>query len=234
VNEIRTTKRGAEGYTQWEAIVTIKCLRTLRYRLLCSSVPPPTVMPRRLYPPELCAALKNGKECKDPKCSASHFYRTCEFCRKVLYSDSDWQGHVKGQKHRKREAKGRPIFNLNDSVTKTGKAKSHCPLCQTYVPRINAHNQSMQHWRMVRFHELKKLVEEAKKDKCGVVVQGQFDFDVVERKDAEKGITRAGSLRLTSSDINVTLLDVSLGSTKDQQKQKQQVYVSVARFSPVL
>jgi hypothetical protein len=185
-------------------------------------------MPHMEYPSDLCDALKNDKECRKPDCKASHFYRICELCRKAFYTAGAWLQHVNSIKHKEREAEGGPIFN-----TKTRKRRLLCPQCQIYVPNIKAHNGSRNHWRSVRFHKLKKLVEEAKKDKCGVVVEGQFNFDVVERKDAEKGVARAGSLRLTSPGINVTLLEVSLGSTKEQHKRNQ-VYVSFARLSPVV
>jgi helicase MOV-10 len=171
-------------------------------------------MPSRKYnicPPTLCTAFQAGKECDNPRCKASHFLRPCDPCQRLFYSDRGYRLHIDSERHRRGEAKApfRPKKNK--------RATELCSVCQTYVNvgDIAKHEKGNGHTRRVRFHQLQDLLKAAQKDKKGVFLEGEFDFGVVALKEMGSGLERRGTVRTMSSDINVTLLEATLGSSTE-------------------
>jgi helicase MOV-10 len=172
----------------------------------------------------LCSAIQAGTACGDPMCKASHFFQPCEVCRKVFYSNTSWQAHIGGLKHKKREAKGLPpTGEALNKPKKKWENPSLCDVCQRYVPDINRHLQTKSHLKQVHFHDMKRLLKESENDKNGVTVNGEFDFDIVELKDATRGVERRGTIGVTGFDVDVTLLEASLSSLTGPKKVRSKL-----------
>jgi hypothetical protein len=90
------------------------------------------------------------------------------------------------------------------------------------------HEEKTGHLRQVRFHKFQDLLKEAEKDKNGVIVEGEFDFGVVELTEMGPCLERGGTMRTMSPDVNVTLLEASLGSRTKEQKPS---YVLIRCFN---
>jgi hypothetical protein len=168
------------------------------------------------FPPALCAAFKAGKECNDSQCTSSHFFRPCNPCKRMFYSDYAYRSHINGNGHKRREAKiGTPF-----QPKRNKKATVLCSVCQVYVKvdYMAKHEEKTGHLRQVRFHKFQDLLKEAEKDKNGVIVEGEFDFGVVELTEMGPCLERGGTVSTMSSDVNVTLLEASLGSRTKEQK----------------
>jgi helicase MOV-10 len=183
-------------------------------------------MPTRkdnIGPPTFCAAFQAGKECNNPRCEASHFLRPCDPCQRLFYSDDGYRLHINSEKHKRREDKApfRPKKNK--------RATELCSVCQTYVNvgDMAKHEKGNGHIRRVRFHQLQDLLKEAQKDKKGVFVEGEFDFGVVALREMGAGLERRGTVRTMSSEINVTLLEATLGSSTE----KESSYVLIRCFN---
>jgi helicase MOV-10 len=192
--------------------------------LIAFSVPASSIVmaPKLKLPPQLCAALKSGKECNNPQCKSSHFFRPCDPCKRLFFSEIDYHSHINSKRHKQREAKSRIPLQPKENK----RATELCSVCQIYVKvdDMAKHKMIKPHLRLERFQKLRSLLDEAQKNKNGVIVEGKFDFGVVALREMGSGLERGGTVRVKSSKVNVTLLEASLGSTTKGQKSS---YVSI-------
>jgi helicase MOV-10 len=93
--------------------------------------------------------------------------------------------------------------------------KSFCGVCDKYVPEFlwASHQKSSEHRRREGYTAFKTALEEAEKDKHGVVLSEGLDFGIVESADAARGVSRTLTLESTVPSSRVIIKRVSLSSS---------------------
>ncbi|KAF5383148.1 hypothetical protein D9615_005012 [Tricholomella constricta] len=65
-----------------------------------------------------------------------------------------------------------------------------------------------------QFAAFKVVLDDAEKDKHGILVSGDFDFGVVEVSDAARGRVSGGTIKASNPSARITLVDIQLSSAK--------------------
>jgi len=100
-------------------------------------------------------------------------------------------------------------------MPETLSGKVFCGVCDKQIPsaRWASHPQSLEHRRKEGYTAFKTALEEAEKDKHGVVLSEGLDFGIVESADAARGVSRTLIIETTVPSSRVTIKKVSLSSS---------------------
>ena len=140
----------------------------------------------------------------------------CPICNRYMDSGSCWSDHVRGSQHISR-AKALGISATVEPAKPVAAVPGFkfCATCNNHVPenQWGHHARSKRHTSRLRYSQYQLVIEEAEKDKNGVSISGDFDFDIVESGTASNGVKRTGSIR-TNSTSQIKLVEVYLVSSK--------------------
>lgn len=103
----------------------------------------------------------------------------CTICGKII-SGSSWDSHVNGRPHAD-QAAIRGVSPEVEPVEATPAGFRHCSICRKDVlnHRWDRHVQSATHRACADYAIYHSALEDAEQDRNGVVIEGEFDFDVV-------------------------------------------------------
>ena len=140
----------------------------------------------------------------------------CSLCE--TYVTGSWLAHTRGKRHlaaarsQGRDANIKPEMNGDDP-----RAHIHCPVCKTFVHEDawERHPGTRLHQRRLRFGALEFALEEAAKDKHGIVVSSPegLNFGVLEVDKACNGVQMTFNVQNTVPHSDVVLSEIKLSST---------------------
>lgn len=139
----------------------------------------------------------------------------CPVCAKNIHS-RDWAPHVSGAPHqRNAESQGiTSIIEPEEGITANG--QQYCNTCGITVMNAhwNNHKSSSTHQMKIRFASFRSVLDEAERDKNGVVLDGSGDLDIVEVPAAQHGVQLTMTIRSTNPSLKVVLAEVKLASSQ--------------------
>ncbi|KAK7047873.1 hypothetical protein VNI00_006201 [Paramarasmius palmivorus] len=136
----------------------------------------------------------------------------CSVCDKRMSGTASWNQHVASVRHIRR-AEGQDIQPEEPDAVPGHRL---CVPCNAHVRNRfwDKHIASNKHKSRELFLSYQSAVEEAEKDKHGVTVQGNSDFQIVELPAATAGVSTELSVRTSIASSRISLLECSLASTK--------------------
>ncbi|KAG1732662.1 RNA helicase [Suillus paluster] len=162
--------------------------------------------------------------------SAGHDGRRhhCVICDAYVSGRRCWDDHVRGRQHcRNAEHKG--VSADVAPVIQALPGELFCSACDRHVPEAlwASHLQSAEHRRKEGYNAFKTALEEAKRDKNGVVISEGGDFGIVESVDAARGESRTLKIETTVASSRVTIKKVSLSSSFTRRQSPFAIATSV-------
>ncbi|KAG6909930.1 hypothetical protein DXG01_014452 [Tephrocybe rancida] len=156
----------------------------------------------------------------------------CPLCPdRLIWGPRIWAIHTGSVKHGKR-SRAAGVDPLAVVPEKHDDVPRHtfCVTCSTHIPDAhwNSHIKNTRHLQKEQFAAFKVVLEEAEKDKHGVVVTGDFDFGIVEPVAAAKGTSLGGSIMTTNPTSHITLVDFKLGSARGPNLRSSSFQISIS------
>ena len=146
----------------------------------------------------------------------------CPICEANVSSHSGWEQHIQGRLHqRKADGAGvRPEDVAPQPANSTATATA-CDLCQIVLSnRVwNQHLDSRDHKLREQYNRYMSAVEQSETDKNGVVVEGSFDFEIIDPPVAKVGKELTVTIKASqvSSTGRSVLLDAKLASAQGKK-----------------
>lgn len=140
----------------------------------------------------------------------------CSICEVNVATYKDWEQHIQGRNHRRKaDGAGVPIEVAPQPAVSTAFATA-CDLCQVVVPNHdwNQHISSSNHQLHEQFSRYTIAVEESETDKNGVVVEGSFDFDIIDPSVAAVGKELTATIKALQASSKCVLLEAKLASAQ--------------------
>ena len=141
----------------------------------------------------------------------------CTICQRVISGLNQWNQHIAGRPHRRQAA----LHGVSDDVVPeaadgdhAGLGQMYCATCNTFVLRKSwtAHIAGRRHSSMEQCCAFKSALEEAEKDKHGVVVSGNTDFGIIDVNEAEAEIYTQLDIENTVPSCRISIVEVKLAS----------------------
>lgn len=130
----------------------------------------------------------------------------------------NWTSHIQSRSHRtKATRRGLPNDVPKEApITDKLPDRTLCTVCNLQVmDRLWAsHFSSPLHLRKTRFVAYQSVLAESEKDKHGIEVAGQFDFDIVDAAAASSGVSMSVTVRNTVPLSQIVLVGSTLLSQK--------------------
>ncbi|PFH46784.1 hypothetical protein AMATHDRAFT_69038 [Amanita thiersii Skay4041] len=123
-------------------------------------------------------------------------------------SQSSWNQHIRGIKHTQRAQKSSVPTNVEPRLAMSVPGQIFCELCMVLLKskkKWNKHLQSDLHKRKEAYVSYKAALDEAEKDKNGIIVEGDFDFGIVDPSQASKGSSVTVTLKTATPNSRVIL-----------------------------
>ncbi|KAI4522633.1 P-loop containing nucleoside triphosphate hydrolase protein [Schizophyllum commune Loenen D] len=150
----------------------------------------------------------------------------CTICERAIEGEqATWNTHIKASKHKKL-AKGRgvdPNIEPDDAPARPG--MQACILCRKHLPdaQWQAHVASYQHRVRQEYAKYHSSLEQAERDKNGALIDGEFDFEVVE-PGSTRVLTR--SVKKTVNNA-IRMVRVDVASHKKQGSRSSSTTTNV-------
>ncbi|KAF9003324.1 RNA helicase [Cyathus striatus] len=139
----------------------------------------------------------------------------CPLCnRNVSGGNLGWNSHISSRAHKSAADAGGIAPNIAPQEAVSNEREKYCDICQFVVPsHVWAnHTQSLRHTRRLQYAAYRSALDEAEKEKNGVVVDGCFDFEFVEPSAAVNGVSTVASIKSTHPLSKVILTEAKLVS----------------------
>lgn len=139
----------------------------------------------------------------------------CTICDTQVYGQKSWNQHVNGKQHCTNAENKGVLPVIAPVIPDALPGKSFCGVCDKYIPHAlwASHPKSSEHRRKEGYTAFKTALEEAEKDKHGVVLSEGLDFGIVESADAVQGVSHTLTIETTVPSSRVTIKNVSLSSS---------------------
>ncbi|KAF7796423.1 hypothetical protein EIP86_007600 [Pleurotus ostreatoroseus] len=147
----------------------------------------------------------------------------CSLCRIAVVGQNGWQQHLATKRHL-RNAKQQGVSAAMEPMEAGDDVQSHefCPLCKVYVHTSTwtRHPATKMHKRRLRFGSVEAGLEEAAKDKHGILVTpSELDFGVLHSDRAKHGVSLTVEIKSSVPLSNVTLVEYKLSSASFNQRR---------------
>lgn len=131
----------------------------------------------------------------------------------------DWGQHSKGRRHRELAQ------NSNIEPTAVFPAETHtfCGICQISIPSHlwDRHLHSASHTRFQRYAVFRAAQEDSEKDKNGVTIDGNPDFEILEPTVGASGATISLKISCTVPLAKIVLVSVKLSADLGSQQNRR-------------
>ncbi|KAK7042905.1 hypothetical protein VNI00_008640 [Paramarasmius palmivorus] len=184
-------------------------------------------------PSTLCPNVLAHGTCSTA-CPFEHNIPSCNICSLTFKTKNDYTAHLNTKEHlnkvqgetgtvlfcsvcEKQQERASP--NVRPEEPEQVPGYQFCVVCDQHIPNRYwaKHPGRPKHKERMQYLSFQSAVEEAEKDKNGVSVKGDVDFDIVELLDAAKGCSKEVTLLTTEPTSQVSLVDCHLASTKGRQ-----------------
>ncbi|KAJ8688671.1 hypothetical protein PTI98_013429 [Pleurotus ostreatus] len=141
----------------------------------------------------------------------------CSIC-KLNIDGINWSSHIRSRSHRTKATQHGLPYDIPKEAPITDKFpdRTLCTVCNLQVmDRLwTSHFSSPLHLRKTRFVAYQSVLAESEKDKHGIEVAGQFDFDIVDAAAASSGVSMSVTVRNTVPLSQIVLVGSTLLSQK--------------------
>ncbi|KAG2071488.1 P-loop containing nucleoside triphosphate hydrolase protein [Suillus decipiens] len=139
----------------------------------------------------------------------------CTTCNALISGHKSWGQHIRGKRHL-RHAQNRDVLpEVAPAIPDAFPGRVFCGVCDKQIlERLwPSHPQSLEHRRKEGYTAFKTALEEAEKDKHGIVLSEGLDFGIIENADAARGVLRTLTIESTVPSSRITVKKVSLSSS---------------------
>ncbi|TFK41436.1 RNA helicase [Crucibulum laeve] len=154
----------------------------------------------------------------------------CTICNmNITGGQEGWTIHVRSKRHRTTAA-SKGVSAVVDPVEGGDIAgQRFCDLCRTTVPDAawGRHILSLRHTRAELYAKYRTALDEAEKDKNGVVIEGTLDFSVVEPTVAAVGTRCPLVVKCSLPFSKVVLLEANLTALQGKRNTKSVFSVTI-------
>ncbi|KAG1741528.1 RNA helicase [Suillus paluster] len=137
----------------------------------------------------------------------------CTICATHIFGQKSWGQHVQGTRHR-RNAENKGVSAEVAPAIPEALPGQFCGVCDSQISQAlwDSHPRSFEHRRKAGYMAFKIALEEAEKDKHGILISEGLDFGIVESADAARGVLRTLTIETTVPSSRVTIKKASLSS----------------------
>jgi helicase MOV-10 len=143
----------------------------------------------------------------------------CPVCQANVATHKGWEHHIRERVHqRKADGTRVPPVDVAPQPAISTATATVCDLCQIIISNRfwNEHLNSRNH----KLHEQRSrymtAVELSETDKNGVVVEGSFDFEVIDAPLAKVGKELTATIRDSQHSFRFVLLEAKLASARER------------------
>lgn len=174
---------------------------------------------------ELCGIFCTSTKCHEAHLASKKHHRKldghdgtqyqCTICGTPVVGRKSWDQHLQGKRHRRKAEKKGVLPEVAPAIPEAFPGKVFCGICDKQIPEglWPSHPQSPGHRRKQGYTAFKTALEEAEKDKHGIVLSEGLDFGIMENADAARGVLRTLTIESTVPSSRVTIKTVSLSSS---------------------
>jgi helicase MOV-10 len=139
----------------------------------------------------------------------------CPICEVNVPSQKGWLKHVSGKRHRTEADRRSASTNVQPVEADSAPGQVFCSICNKLIrERLWArHPQSGAHMNKVRFMEYKAVLEEAEKDKHGVILTGDWDLGIVDVPSAQRGLVTRPIIKTGIPSSRITVVGLKFASS---------------------
>lgn len=139
----------------------------------------------------------------------------CTTCDTIISGHKSWGQHVQGKRHRRNAQNQDALPEVAPAIPEAFPGRVFCGVCDKHIPERlwPSHPQSLDHRRKEGYTAFKTALEEAEKDKHGIVLSEGLDFGIIENVDAARGVLRTLTIESTVPSSRITIKKVSLSSS---------------------
>ena len=154
---------------------------------------------------------RSHRECISGR-NETHYCPLCE----VNVGAKGWDQHIKGSRHKKRarlSGVAPEVVNAQQGVSLEG--QTYCDLCKrAFVEREwTAHKRGSEHIRREKFLAFKTVLDEAERNKNGIIIEGDLDFGIVDPAQSSNARVTA-IIKTTTPDVRSRLVSLKLVSPR--------------------
>ncbi|KAL4254212.1 DNA2/NAM7 helicase family protein [Pleurotus pulmonarius] len=150
--------------------------------------------------------------------SAAYYCSICD----LNIDGSNWQSHIGGRSHRNKAKQRSVASDVPKEAPLTDKfpGRTFCTVCNVVVQdrQWTRHLSTASHLRKTKFVAYHSALAESEKDKHGIEVAGQFDFDIVDAAAAFSGVSMSVTVRNTVPLSQIVLVGSTLLSQKGRTR----------------
>ncbi|KAF8621326.1 hypothetical protein AX15_007864 [Amanita polypyramis BW_CC] len=141
----------------------------------------------------------------------------CPVCQRNIGAGS-WASHVRGRPHRDEAARQNVPSDVEPQEGATSETETYCDMCRIAIRQSNweRHIASLRHKKREGYTSFRAALDEAEKDKNGLMTEGDFDFGIIEPNIAAYGVRRAAKIRLTIPSSRIAMISHCVISSKDK------------------
>ncbi|EGO03415.1 hypothetical protein SERLA73DRAFT_25978, partial [Serpula lacrymans var. lacrymans S7.3] len=126
-----------------------------------------------------------------------------------------WDHHLSGVRHRKCATRKGVSADVQPVTLDTVSGHVYCGICDRHIPRNSwsHHPQNPLHLKKQKVVAFKTVLEEAVKDKHGIIVSEDVDFGIVDVQRANQGVIRTLTIQNTVPSAQITIVKAKLSSS---------------------
>ncbi|KAJ7034547.1 P-loop containing nucleoside triphosphate hydrolase protein [Mycena alexandri] len=140
----------------------------------------------------------------------------CPLCQKYVSGMKNWVQHARSGRHVAIAVQLHLDPNVVPEEPESMPGHTLCSICNSHIPDRNwaRHHLTPKHKDREQFISFRAALDEAEKDKHGVSVAGNFDFEIVDLPSAKSGVNIHCTISNTTPSSKVTIVSLSLASDK--------------------
>jgi len=152
----------------------------------------------------------------------------CRICQRPINSES-WMQHKSAKRHRQKAKLKGLDADLEPDPVVSSNTHTFCTICQLSIAtfRWHSHIYDRSHLAKERYASFKSVLDEAEKEKNGVVIEGEVDLGILEPAIAAIGKTMILKISSNVPSAKITLVSVKLSADLGVQTRKKVASPSV-------
>ncbi|KAG7441319.1 P-loop containing nucleoside triphosphate hydrolase protein [Guyanagaster necrorhizus] len=156
------------------------------------------------------------KEHKDALQKQGSNWFFCYLCSIHISGHRSFTTHIQSSGHLRRAKRAGVAPKIPAQQSEVIPGQRLCTSCNKQIPEQawNRHVATVKHKSKEQFASFSVVLEEAEKDKHGVIVKDDLDFKIVGRSSAQKGVKISVPIKTTVRNANIKLVKTRLASSR--------------------
>ncbi|KAG5651196.1 hypothetical protein H0H81_009525 [Sphagnurus paluster] len=185
----------------------------------------------------MCASAREMKEHTQSrihlnKVGGQSLVFRCPHCSTRVHGRACWAYHIKTSKHirESKKARAQPDQVVPEELANLP-GHTLCVACNVHILEISwdRHIKGQKHLEKEQFASFKVALDEAEKDKHGIVITGDFDFGITDPATATTGKVLGGTIKTNNPTTRITLVEVKLASARGINPGRSSYEVNVSK-----